>query len=366
MNLSDFDYELPEKLIAQKPTLPRDKCRLLILDRKTGKIQHKKFFDIVNFLQKGDVLVVNDSKVIPARLYGKKITGGNVEIFLIKKKATDQWEALLKNFKASTFSKASIDNKALDIIISKNLIATPIENVGEGIWKIKFNQKGSALDASIRKYGQTPLPPYIKKQSKLRDYQTIYAQKEGSVAAPTAGLHFTKKLFNDLKKKGVVIETVTLHVGLGTFSPIREDNIEKHKMHSEWAEVSAKTAKAINRAKADGRRVIAVGTTSVRTLEAFACSTHNLQPTTDNKNQKFKIINPIHKEVSIFIKPGYKFKIVDGMITNFHLPKTTLLILVSAFAGKSDDGRKKILKAYQEAVIKKYKFFSFGDAMLIV
>lgn len=361
LKLSQFNYNLPEKLIAQKPKAPRDHCRLLVLDKNPSagsgqEIQHKKFFEIEKFLRKGDVVVLNDSKVIPARLYGKKSTGlpavalglakegGNVEILLIKKVASNKWEALLKNFKSKESGKT--------IIITKNFIATPEKNIEGGLWLIKFNAQGEKLQKLIHKYGQTPLPPYIKKSAKLKDYQTIYAQNEGSVAAPTAGLHFTKQLINELKKKGIIFETITLHVGLGTFSPIREENIEKHKMHSEWAEISAKTAKAINKAKAEGRRVIAVGTTSVRTLEYFSDKI---------LNSKFYILYSGQREVDIFINPGYKFKIVDAIITNFHLPQTTLMILVAAFARQDN-----ILKAYQEAIKKKYKFFSFGDAMLII
>lgn len=295
-------------------------------------------------------MIFNDSKVIPARINGKKDTGGSVEILLIKKTSSAQWEALLKNFKYKELGKK--------IIINKNFIATPIKNIDGGLWQIKFNLSKNTLDKAIRKYGQTPLPPYIKKMSKLSDYQTIYAKKEGSAAAPTAGLHFTKKLLAELKKKGIETETITLHVGLGTFAPIKDDNIENHKMHSELAEISAKTAKAINKAKAEGRRVIAVGTTSTRTLEAFDTLTHNLQQTTYNKKTK---IQSGKKEVDIFIKPGYDFKIADGIITNFHLPKTTLLLLISALSD-----RDKIMRAYQEAINKKYKFFSFGDAMLII
>lgn len=366
MKLSDFNYNLPENLIAQKPTKPRDHCRLLVVRKNSDKFEHFKFFEIEKFFQEGDVVVLNDSKIIPARILGKKDTGGSVEILLIKKLLADKWEAMLKNFKTKELGKKIVIASSLREV-KQSFIATPVKNIGEGLWQIKFNLKGTALDRAIHKYGKTPLPPYIKKSAKIADYQTIYARKEGSVAAPTAGLHFTKQLIDKLKKRGVIFETVTLHVGLGTFSPIREENIEKHKMHSEFAEISAKTAKAINKAKSENRRVIAVGTTSMRTLEAFACSTHNLQPTTNNENKKNKIKSGA-KEVDIFIKPGYKFKIADGMITNFHLPETTLMILVSAFAGlpAGRHGREKILRAYNEAINKKYKFFSFGDAMLII
>lgn len=385
LRLSDFNYNLPQNLIAQKPTKPRDHCRLLILDRKTGDIQHRKFFEIEKFLQKGDIIILNDSMVIPARLLGNKVSGGKIEILLIKKITNNKWEAMLKNFKRKEFGKK--------IFINKNFFAIPSKNIGEGLWQIKFNLKNAALNKAIHKYGQTPLPPYIKKsasrRTKLVDYQTIYAQKDGSVAAPTAGLHFTKSLINKLKSRGIIFEKITPHIGLGTFSPIRGENIEKHKMHSEFAQITARAAKAINKAKAEGRRIIAVGTTSARTLEAFAIKTKNKKCMEflefssfahhknkfscglTRKNKKYhqsydRRINDIFLKngkdnIDIFIKPGYKFKIVDGMITNFHLPETTLMILVSAFAG-----REKILRAYNEAINKKYKFFSFGDAMLII
>lgn len=431
MQLSQFGYNLPQNLIAQKPIKPRDHCRLLVIDRhceerpqgatkparlnghlgRQSYFKHLKFFEIEKFLQKGDVLVLNDSKVISARIYGKKITKGNVEILLIKKISSDTWEAMLKNFKLresgkkiiissssshSSLSSSRIRGSRPESNIDSRLpacagrrgndsagfSALPIKSIGDGLWQIKFNLKGAALDKAIHKYGHAPLPPYIKSSAKLADYQTIYAKKDGSVASPTAGLHFTKRLINKLKKKGVIFETITLHVGLGTFAPIRAENIEKHKIHSEYAEIPAKTTKAINKAKSEGRRVIAVGTTSARTLESFASSTHDLRFVTSSKIQDTKIdknralydhrmcncdsietgyVKNRRKQVDIFIKPGYKFKIVDGMITNFHLPKTTLMILVSAFAR-----RDKIMRAYQEAIEKKYRFFSFGDAMLII
>lgn len=338
MKLSEFSYNLPEKLIAQKPQTPRDHCRLLVVDKNKSDFKHLKFFNIEQFLEKGDVVILNDSKVIPARIHAKKETGGSVEILLIRKISTNSWEAMIKNFKTKELGK--------EIFISKNFVALPTEHIEAGLWKIRFNLSGRKLDEAIRKTGETPLPPYIKKQAKLKDYQTIYAKNEGSVASPTAGLHFTEKLIKKLQKKGVIFKKVTLHVGLGTFSPIREEAIEKHKMHFESASVSKDTAQAINKAKKEKRRVIAVGTTSIRTLEGFAY---------DGKISSGK------KEINLFITPGYEFQIVDAVITNFHLPDTTLLILVAAFAGK-----EKILNAYQEAVNKKYKFFSFGDAMLII
>jgi len=366
--LQKFDYKLPKDLIAQVPTKPRDAARLLILDKKTNHIDHKYFFDLGDYLNPGDVLVLNNSKVIPARLLGYKSTGGKIEIFLLNKKFpslpslpagrqgggqvdvadnfgqplfnlplergenNNIWQVLIKG-------KVKINQ---EIIFSQNIKATIIKKHDDQSWLVKFNSS----DKKIFSIGHTPLPPYIKKSAKMSDYQTIYAQSFGSVAAPTAGLHFTKKLLKELKKKGVKIEYITLHVGLGTFLPVKTKYIEDHKIHSELAILNPQTAKIINQAKQSGHQIIAVGTTSARTLEAF--SNHQ------------KLLKPQSKWVNIFIYPGYKFKIIDGLITNFHLPKSTLLMLVSALAGE-----KNIKKAYQIAIAQKYKFFSFGDAMLI-
>lgn len=336
--LKKFDYELPKNLIGQKPIKPRDSARLLILDKKSGKIEHKKFFNFVDYLNAGDVLVLNSSKVIPARLIGRKTTvlanqlGGQIEIFLLHKYNANYWQALIGG-------KIKIGQ---EILFSKNIKAKIIKKHDDKSWLVKFN----ASDKKIFSIGQVPLPPYIKEKSKMDDYQTVYAQSPGSVAAPTAGLHFTKKLLNHLNKKGVKIEYITLHVGLGTFMPVKSEYIQDHKMHSEFTILNKKTAEIINQAKKSGHKIIAVGTTSLRALEAC----------TDNRG----FIKPQSGWVNIFIYPGYKFKIIDSLITNFHLPKSTLLILVSALADE-----KFIKKSYQEAIKKKYKFFSFGDAMFI-
>lgn len=334
MFTSDFNYNLPPERIGQKPIKPRDAARLLILDKKSGKTKHKKFRDLGEFLRPGDVIVLNNSKVIPARLIGQKETGGKIEIFLLKKN-DNTWSALIKG-------KVKPGQK---IFLTKKIIATisAVDDRGEErIVKIQFN----ATDKKILSLGETPLPPYIKKTAQLADYQTVYAKTNGSVAAPTAGLHFTPQLITKLKKQGIKFVDITLHVGLGTFAPVKTEKITDHRIHTEFAIVSSRAAKILNAAKKSGRRIIACGTTSVRTLEAFSV-----------KNK----ISAGAKDVNIFIYPGYEFKLVDGIITNFHLPQSTLLMLVSAFAG-----RKNILRAYQEAINKKYRFYSFGDAMLII
>lgn len=338
MKISDFDYNLPKSLIAQKPLRPRDSSRLLVLDKQTGQIAHKKFFELPTLLSKNDVLVFNDSKVIPARLYGQKETGGKVEILLIKDLGEGVWQAVLGNFKQKEEDKK--------IILDSDFFATPQKFLGDGLWQVEFNLYGKKLRKKIESLGQAPLPPYIKKQAELAQYQTLYAKNEGSAAAPTAGFHFTGKTFSDFKKRGIKTEFVTLHVGLGTFLPVKTENIKDHKMHSELAQIDEKTAQRLNQYKKDGRRIIAVGTTSVRTLESFA----------DDKGYLSSGI----KETDIFITPGYQFKFVDALITNFHLPKSTLLILVCALAG-----RDKIFKAYNQGVQNNYRFYSFGDSMLI-
>lgn len=334
--LSSYDYQLPKNLIAQKPTSPRDHARLLQLDKISGQLSHQHFFDLPQLLQSGDVLVFNNSKVIPARLQGKKETGGAVEIFLlakIKRSQINSWQCLI----GGKVKPGQI------IILNKKIQAQAIDKLDEKTWAVEFN----ATDAEIFKLGETPLPPYIKTKSKLIDYQTVFAKELGSVAAPTAGLHFTKKLLRQLKRRGVQIEFVTLHVGLGTFLSVETEDILKHQMHSELAEIDSATAKRLNEAKKKGQRIIAVGTTAARTLESFAVATLKL------KAQR--------RSTDIFIYPSYQFKFVDGLITNFHLPKSTLLMLVSALAGKAN-----IDRAYQVAIQKKYKFFSFGDGMLIL
>lgn len=343
LKTEDFNYHLPPELIAQKPVRPRDHSRLLLLNKKNGAVAHKYFYNIVDYLQPGDLLVLNNSKVFPARLHGhKKDTGGEVEVFLHQKLSADTWECLLKGK----------IKPGLQIELADKLAATVEKNNNDGTWQVKFSLSGEKLWQAINKIGEVPLPPYIKRDKQLandkNNYQTVYAdtRKTGSAAAPTAGLHFTKALLKKIKAKGVKIEYVTLHVGLGTFAPVKTEKISEHQMHSEFAAVSTKTIRAVKRTKESGGRVIAVGTTSCRTLE----SVNWVAPTI--KSQSFW--------TNIFIYPGYKFQAVDALITNFHLPKSTLLMLISALAGK-----KHIEAAYSAAIAKKYRFFSYGDAMFI-
>ena len=461
MKLSDFDYKLPDKLIATYPAEPRDSSRLLILDKKTGKIEHKHFYDIVDYLNPGDVLVLNNSKVIPARLFGyKKGTGGKVEVLLHKKIGGGTWQCLLGgrvseklelSFRGASATRNRLNDKqalrdsspakgGIGMTKKSDLSAKILKNNHDGTWNLRFNKSGQVLMRAIEKVGEMPLPPYIVKQREKelsfrisvrsekslkvcvskkalrdfslslgrtkmddkKDYQTVYAddKKAGSVAAPTAGLHFTPKLLARLKKKGVKILEITLYVGMGTFAPVVIENIKKHKMHAEWVEISSKVIKDLkslldsrlrgndtkegnldmkkdrnsaNKKKVNDirGRIIAVGTTSARSLEACWQSITTPTPTPSNspsgrgrnilKRRGTKIQTKGFKEwVDIFIYPGYKFKIVDGLITNFHLPKSTLLMLISALAGK-----KNIDKAYQEAIKRKYRFYSYGDAMFI-
>lgn len=341
MKTEDFDYKLPSHLIAQTPLEKRDASRLLILDKKTGKIMHKQFKDIVNYLQNGDVLVLNDTKVIPARLFGiKEDTGAVIELLLLKDIGDNTWECLskpAKRLKAGTIISFG----------GGKLKAEVIEKLEEGICHVKLLYSGILMEL-LDELGTMPLPPYIheKLEEKTR-YQTVYAKHIGSAAAPTAGLHFTKELLQELETKGIEILYVTLHVGLGTFRPVEVDDIKKHHMHSEFYTMSKVTADRLNKAKEEHRRVIAVGTTSTRTLETIATK----------YNGAFKEVTG---NTDIFIYPGYEFKAIDGLITNFHLPKSTLVMLVSALAGK-----EHILNAYKEAIKYEYRFFSFGDAMFI-
>ncbi len=337
MFVSTFNYHLPKDLIAQKPVKPRDHSRLLILNRKNKKISHHYFFELGKFLKPGDVLILNDTKVFPARLIGKKLTGGKIEIFLLKKIKNQIWECLLGGHGRDV---------GLKIIFNKKLKGEIIKKLPAGTWEIKFNYSGQKLEKIVNQIGQVPTPPYIKTAASKKDYQTIYAKKSGSVAAPTAGFHFTKKLITQLKRQGIQFEFITLQVGYGTFQPIKVKKIEEHKIHSELAILDKTTTEKLNQAKKQGRRIIAVGTTTARVLEDLA-----------DKNDQLKASQ---KDINLFIYPGYKFKFVDALITNFHLPQSTLLMLVSAFAGK-----KLILKTYQTAVRKKYRFYSFGDAMMI-
>ena len=340
---SDFYYDLPEELIAQSPSDERDGCRLMVLDRESGDIEHKIFRDIIDYLRPEDMLVVNSSKVIPARLLGKTDkTGGDMELLLLRMLENGEWETLVRPGKrakvGATFNFSDILHATVTSIIDGGNRTVKFEYDTE-----KYKNIYEVLDA----IGNMPLPPYItKKLENKDDYQTVYAKEEGSAAAPTAGLHFTDELLERIKAKGVGYGEVTLHVGLGTFRPVKVDKIEEHEMHGEYFHISAEVAEEINRRRANGGRIIAVGTTSCRVLESAS--------TDDGK------VHPMNAETAIFIYPGYKFKAVDALITNFHLPESTLIMLISALAG-----RDKVMNAYTTAVEEKYRFFSFGDAMLI-
>ena len=339
MNLSDFDYNLPEELIAQTPIKTRDQSRLMVLDKKTGTIKHKHFHDILEELQSGDVLVLNDTKVIPARLIGKKTsTGAVIELLLLKDLGNNIWECL---------SRPANRLKVVTIVtFSEKLQAEVVEKKDEGIVHVKLLYQGILMEI-LDELGEMPLPPYIHEKLKEKDrYQTVYAKNIGSAAAPTAGLHFTKELLDEIKKKGVEVLFITLHVGLGTFRPVEEKNILDHHMHSEFYQMTKEVADRLNLAKKEHRKIYAVGTTSTRTLEAIMHEYHEFRECSGN--------------TEIFIYPGFEFQAIDGLITNFHLPKSTLLMLVSALAS-----REIILNAYKEAVKGKYRFFSFGDAMFI-
>lgn len=338
MKVTDFDYFLPKELIAQNPSEKRDESKLMIINRNKMEFIHKQFNQIKDYLHKGDLLVLNDSKVIPARFNGLKSTGAKVEIVLLEKISKNKWKAIVKP--GGKIKKGSI-------IFLKGLKCIIEEHCEDSTRIIKFF--GENIDERIHRFGKYAIPPYIENYpTNPERYQTVYANIKGSVAAPTAGLHFTENLLKEIKEMGVNIEFITLHVGIGTFRPVKVDEIEDHKMHNEYYSISKKTADLINDTKKSGRRIIAVGTTTVRTLESVA-----------NKNNG--IIIEGSGNTDIFIFPGYKFTIIDGIITNFHLPKSTLLMLISAFIG-----REKTLKAYETAIEKKYKFFSFGDACFII
>ena len=340
MDVKDFYYDLPEKLIAQDPLEDRSSSRLMVLDKKTGEVEHKVFRDILSYLKLGDCLVLNNTKVIPARLYGvKEGTEAKIEILLLKRKENDVWETLVKPGK-----KCKIGTK---IIFGDGILTGEvIDIVEEGNRLIQFRYEG-IFEEILDRLGQMPLPPYITHQLKDKNrYQTVYAKYDGSAAAPTAGLHFTPELLQQVRDMGVEIAEVTLHVGLGTFRPVKETDVLKHHMHSEFYQITQQEADKINKAKQEGRRVIAVGTTSTRTLEAASDENGFLKETSG--------------WTEIFIYPGYQFKVIDALITNFHLPESTLVMLVSALAG-----REHVLHAYEIAVQEKYRFFSFGDAMFI-
>ncbi len=339
MKTDDFDYELPEELIAQTPLEKRDESKLLVMNKNTGEMEHHHFHDILSYLKKGDVLVINDTKVIPARLLGiKEETSAHIELLMLKDLGNDTWETLAKPAKRVKVGSM--------IDFGGELKAECIEEKEEGIRIVKLHYKGILYEV-LDRLGEMPLPPYIHEKLKEKDrYQTVYAKEIGSAAAPTAGLHFTKELLKEIKEKGVIITNVTLHVGLGTFRPVKVDDVTKHKMHSEFYQMSKETADILNQAKKEGRRIISVGTTSVRTLETIYSLYHTFQECSGFTD--------------IFIYPGYQFQAVDCLITNFHLPKSTLIMLVSAFSKK-----EYILNAYKEAVREKYRFFSFGDSMFL-
>lgn len=342
MNTSDFYYDLPAELIAQTPIEPRNASRLMVLDRISGKIEHKIFSQLEEFLNEGDCLILNDTRVIPARIYGvKKETGAVVEFLLLNQNENNVWECLCKPGK-----RAKIGT---EFVFGDGIVDCEVVDITEdGNRKIRFNCDSKEIYNILDKIGKMPLPPYITQELKNGErYQTVYSRELGSAAAPTAGLHFTKEMLDDLKNKGINIGYVTLHVGLGTFRPVKVDDVTKHKMHTEHYHISKETADLINETKKNGKRVISVGTTSTRTLESVAT--------------KNGCICEDEDDTSIFIYPGYEFKCIDGLITNFHLPESTLIMLVSAFAGYDNT-----MNAYKTAVDEKYRFFSFGDAMLIL
>jgi S-adenosylmethionine:tRNA ribosyltransferase-isomerase len=354
VNTSDFDYELPTSFIAQTPAEPRDSSRLLVLHRVSGEIEHRIFREVGGYLHKGDLLVLNETRVIPARIYARKETGGRVELLLLRREDEISWQCLVGGKGLRVGTKVKVEDGPTAEIIDK----------GDGSQRlIKFSEP---LEPFFPQVGNVPLPPYI--HEKLNDperYQTVYAREPGSAAAPTAGLHFTQRLLQELQQEGVKIVYVTLHVGLDTFAPVKEKDPREHKIHTEWCQITRETAEVINRTRAAGGRVIAVGTTSVRTLESGAGGGNRAPGTARRSNNEMLKneyqISPFTGPTSLFILPGYQFRVVDAMLTNFHLPKSTLLMLVSAFAG-----RERILKTYEIAKKAGYRFYSFGDAMLIL
>jgi len=339
MKLSDFMYDLPEKRIAQTPVEPRDHSRLMVVHRDTGAIEHRHFYDVIDYLNPGDCLVINETKVIPARLYGERPTGGACEVLLLKQLGPKKWETLVRPGK-------KLKPGAEVIFGDGRLRCTVLETTDVGGRIVEFECEGT-FEAALDALGEMPLPPYIHEKLQDRNrYQTVYAKQDGSAAAPTAGLHFTPELLQRIRDKGVDVVPVLLHVGLGTFRPVKVENVEDHEMHTEYFEVTEDAANRINAARARGGRIVAVGTTSVRTLESAA---------EDGR------VRVVRGDTNIFIKPGYRYQMVDALITNFHLPGSTLVMLVSALYD-----REKILDAYRVAVDEKYRFFSFGDAMLIL
>jgi S-adenosylmethionine:tRNA ribosyltransferase-isomerase len=346
MKTSEFDYELPSEMIAQTPVEPRDASRLLVLDRCSSRISHHRFREIGGFLRPGDLLVANDSRVIPARLLGRKETGGRAEVFLLRRRQERIWEVLVRGRRLGPGTRVEIHGPQANGVGPPFLWATIIAETAEGGRVVEFNQPVEPL---LENLGIVPLPPYVHQPlADAERYQTVYARVQGSVAAPTAGLHFTTALIDQLQAQGVGFGFVTLHVGQATFRPVKSEHIEDHPMHSEWAELPLDTAQAIDQTRTAGGRVIAVGTTAVRTLEAAAALSEDT-------------VRPFRGWTDVFVTPGYRFRVVDALLTNFHLPRSTLLMLVSAFAGK-----EAIDRAYQEAIDNGYRFYSFGDAMLIV
>jgi len=354
MKTADFDYNLPRELIAQEPLWPRDHSRLMVVNKTTQTVEHRHFYDFLDYLKTGDLLVCNNSKVFRARLYGQLITpegevlrehGKPVEIFLVRPMENlGVWQVLAKPGR-------HVQN-GLRLQFASDFYCDVMLKEKDGTILVQFSDNDEVVRQKANNCGEVPVPPYIKKQPvDLADYQTIYAKQEGSVAAPTAGFHFTKELIEKIRAKGVEIAEITLHVGLGTFLPVKSEEIEEHRMHSEWVELNFGTAMAINQAKSEGRRVIAVGTTTVRTLEGLA----------HQAGYADERLEPYQGEINLFITPGFQFKIIDALITNFHLPKSTLLMLVSAFVGN----REFMLHCYQQAIKEKYRFYSFGDGMLI-
>lgn len=339
VNTSDFDFRLPEELIAQEPLPEREKSRLLVYERCTGLIRHLHFEDIVDFFTYKDLMLFNDTRVFPARLYGRKESGGQVEVLLVREKGDDLWEALIKVSRPPAVGR--------NLLLDGGIEATVVEKK-DGKIVIQLRAEDNVREA-IEKHGVTPLPPYIRREAVKSDkerYQTIFAKRNGAVAAPTAGLHFSEKIMQKLKNRGIRTETITLHVGPGTFQPVKVEKIEDHKMHEEYFEIREEVAAEINSVKKKGGRIVAVGSTVVRAIESSSCGGKVL---------------PKADRTDIFINPGYNFKIVDAMVTNFHLPRSTLLMLVSAFTGVSE-----LKDIYREAVVEKYRFFSYGDAMLIL
>ena len=341
MKTSDFYYELPKELIAQTPVEPRDSSRLLVLDRRDGSVEHRHFYDIIDYLREGDLIVANDSRVLPARIFGVKDgTGARVEFLLLKQISGNRWETLCKPGKKA--------REGASFTFGDRLLRAKVAEVRDDGNRVVDFDCDESFFATLDKIGQMPLPPYITAELQDKErYQTVYSHELGSAAAPTAGLHFTEELMDRIRQKGVKIAYVTLHVGLGTFRPVKVDDVTRHKMHSEHYEIPAETARLINETKQNGGRVIAVGTTSCRTLESVAT--------------QYGAVKPCEGYTDIFIYPGYPFKVLDGLVTNFHLPESTLIMLVSAFAGYDN-----VMNAYKIAVEERYRFFSFGDAMIII